>query len=64
MALDFCLRYGGTKNNKSRNSTKPEAKTMKQLAILGLIALLAGCATIDGIGQDVSGAARGVQSML
>jgi len=35
---------------------------MKHLAVLGLVALLAGCATVDGIGQDVSGAARGVQS--
>jgi predicted small secreted protein len=35
---------------------------MKHLAIIGLLAILAGCATIDGIGQDVSGAARGVQS--
>ena len=35
---------------------------MKHLTILGLLAVLAGCATIDGIGQDVSGAARGVQS--
>jgi len=35
---------------------------MKHLAVLALLAALAGCATIDGIGQDVSGAARGVQS--
>lgn len=35
---------------------------MKKLVMIGVIALLAGCATIDGIGQDVSGAARGVQS--
>jgi len=35
---------------------------MKTLIVIGLLAVLAGCATIDGIGQDVSGAARGVQS--
>lgn len=35
---------------------------MKNLVILCFVTLLAGCATIDGIGQDVSGAARGVQS--
>ena len=32
------------------------------IGVIGLFAALAGCATIDGIGQDVSGAARGVQS--
>ena len=37
---------------------------MKHLVILGLCAVLAGCATIDGLGQDVSGAARGVKSMF
>jgi predicted small secreted protein len=35
---------------------------MKLIGLLGLVAVLAGCATIEGIGQDVSGAARGVQS--
>jgi predicted small secreted protein len=38
---------------------------MKQARLWGLVAmvsLLAGCATIDGIGQDISGAARGVQT--
>lgn len=35
---------------------------MRKLIALGLIALLAGCATVDGIGRDISGAARGVQS--
>jgi predicted small secreted protein len=29
---------------------------------LALIAALTGCATIDGLGRDISGAARGVQS--
>lgn len=37
---------------------------MKKLVILGLLSVLAGCATIDGIGQDVSSAARGVQGMF
>lgn len=35
---------------------------MKKLVILGLLGLLAGCATIDGIGRDISGGARRVQS--
>ncbi|MFZ5961694.1 entericidin EcnA/B family protein [Thalassococcus sp. BH17M4-6] len=34
---------------------------MKTLIILATAALLTGCATIDGVGQDVSGAARTVQ---
>jgi predicted small secreted protein len=34
---------------------------MKKLAIFGVIALLSGCATVDGVGQDISGAARTVQ---
>ena len=35
---------------------------MKKLIALAMIAMLAGCATIDGVGRDISGAARGVQS--
>lgn len=35
---------------------------MKKLLIFTALALMAGCATVDGVGQDVSGAARGVQS--
>ncbi|MDR9394419.1 entericidin EcnA/B family protein [Roseovarius sp. SYSU LYC5161] len=35
---------------------------MKTLIAMALIALVAGCATVDGIGRDISGAARGVQS--
>lgn len=36
---------------------------MKKLIALALIsAALTGCATIDGVGRDISGAARGVQS--
>jgi predicted small secreted protein len=35
---------------------------MKKLIAVALISLLAGCATIDGLGRDISGAARGVQS--
>ena len=37
---------------------------MKKLAIialgLGCLALLAGCATVEGVGQDISGGARTV----
>ncbi|MET4101931.1 putative small secreted protein [Roseovarius sp. MBR-78] len=35
---------------------------MRKLIAFALIAGLAGCATVDGIGRDISGAARGVQS--
>jgi len=31
------------------------------VATLALTALLGGCATVDGVGQDISGAARSVQ---
>jgi predicted small secreted protein len=34
---------------------------IRAIAILGLVAALSGCATIDGVGQDISGAARTVQ---
>jgi predicted small secreted protein len=38
-------------------------KLMKKLVAMALIAVtLAGCATVDGVGRDISGAARGVQS--
>ena len=36
---------------------------MKKLFAVAVIAVtLAGCATVDGVGRDISGAARGVQS--
>lgn len=36
---------------------------MRKIALIALMAAaLSGCATIDGIGQDISGASRGVQS--
>ncbi|MBZ8119381.1 entericidin EcnA/B family protein [Roseovarius sp. LXJ103] len=35
---------------------------MKKLMVMGMLAILAGCATIEGAGRDISGAARGVQS--
>jgi predicted small secreted protein len=38
---------------------------MKKLAIIALglscLALLAGCATVEGVGQDISGGARTVR---
>ncbi|MFY0680048.1 MAG: entericidin EcnA/B family protein [Thalassovita sp.] len=37
---------------------------MKRLLPYLLLGLLAGCATIDGVGQDISGGARRVQSWL
>ncbi|MBU3259815.1 hypothetical protein SAMN05444398_10146 [Roseovarius pacificus] len=35
---------------------------MRNLIALALIAALSACATVDGVGRDISGAARGVQS--
>ena len=35
---------------------------MKKMIALWALAVMAGCATVDGVGQDLSGAARGVQS--
>ncbi|WP_417727650.1 entericidin EcnA/B family protein [Roseovarius sp.] len=35
---------------------------MRKLIALALIVTLTGCATVDGVGRDISGAARGVQS--
>jgi len=35
---------------------------MKKMFAFALIVALAGCATVDGVGRDISGAARGVQS--
>ncbi|WP_128516725.1 entericidin [Tabrizicola thermarum] len=34
---------------------------MKRLAILALLAALAGCNTIAGVGEDISGTARTVR---
>ncbi len=34
---------------------------MRKLAVIAVLALLAGCATVDGVGQDISGGARRVQ---
>lgn len=44
--------FGGMKKSEQK---------MKKLAILSVVTLMAGCATVDGVGQDISGAARTVQ---
>ncbi|WP_375259975.1 entericidin EcnA/B family protein [Citreimonas sp.] len=36
----------------------------RAIVVLGLGALLAGCGTVDGLGQDISSGARTVQSWL
>ena len=38
-----------------------EAMSMKKLALLIVLAALAGCNTIAGVGEDVSAGARTVQ---
>ncbi|PVA11570.1 entericidin EcnA/B family protein [Pelagivirga sediminicola] len=35
---------------------------MKKLLILAALAAMTGCATVEGVGRDISGASRGVQS--
>ncbi|SNR40482.1 entericidin EcnA/B family protein [Puniceibacterium sediminis] len=35
---------------------------VKKITVTMVLALLAGCATVDGVGQDISGGARTVQS--
>ncbi len=60
MVSAFFPRSGGMKQNN-----KEWDKSMKKLiaiALITLITLITGCATVDGMGQDVSGAARGVKS--
>ncbi len=37
---------------------------MRTLLILALMATLAGCATVDGIGRDISGGANRVQGWI
>ena len=49
----FSLMSGGTRN-----------KPMKKCMLLVLLAVLAGCNTVAGLGEDVSGGARNVQNML
>jgi len=35
---------------------------MRILIAIALLSALSACATVDGVGRDISGAARGVQS--
>ncbi|WP_197089194.1 entericidin EcnA/B family protein [Puniceibacterium sp. IMCC21224] len=37
---------------------------MKTILTIGCLLFMAGCGTIDGLGQDISGAARTVQRSL
>ncbi len=37
---------------------------MRKLAVLVLLAALAACNTVAGLGEDVSGGARSVQGMI
>ena len=39
-----------------------KATSMKKLALLAVLAALAGCNTIAGVGEDISGGARTVQN--
>lgn len=35
---------------------------MKKLILIAMLGLVAGCATVEGIGNDISGGARTVRS--
>ncbi len=37
---------------------------MKKLVVLALIAALSGCATVEGIGRDISGGANRVNNWI
>jgi len=37
---------------------------MRNLMILAMMTVLAGCATVDGIGRDISGGANRVSNMI
>ena len=37
---------------------------MKKLMLLAVLTVLAGCNTVAGLGEDVSGGARSVQNLL
>ncbi|WP_324754841.1 entericidin EcnA/B family protein [Roseovarius sp. Pro17] len=37
---------------------------MKKMIALCALVLVAGCNTVEGAGRDISGAARGVQSLF
>lgn len=41
-----------------------EAKMKKAVVVLALLAGLAGCATIEGAGQDISSGARAVGNLF
>jgi predicted small secreted protein len=62
MVPAFGLVVRGRKINVNRRKMKPRQVHMKKIALVALIAVLSGCATVDGIGQDISGASRGIQS--
>lgn len=52
----FCPTPGGI-----RQSEDEAKRAMKKLALLAVMAVLAGCNTIAGVGEDISGTARTVQ---
>ncbi len=37
---------------------------MKKLIAMALILTMAGCGTVEGVGKDISSAARGVKSLF
>ena len=44
-----------------RSKVENEAKSMKKLVVLAVLAVLASCNTIAGVGEDISSGARTVQ---
>lgn len=67
----FNPMFGGMKQNKTRTIRAIEDMQMKRtmmkarpLALLALLAALAACGTIDGVGRDISSASNRVSQML
>ena len=58
----FCRTSGGTKNKKSFQGMGQSMK--KTIAMMAVLAALAGCNTVAGVGQDISGGANRVAGWL
>ncbi|RAK10468.1 putative small secreted protein [Salipiger aestuarii] len=56
---------GGKKTEQrvfGRNNSKDKTVLRQAIIVTALAALVAGCGTVDGVGQDISSASRTVQS--
>ena len=53
IGLALCRMYGGNKTNQ-RN----ERQSMKKFLVLAVLVALAGCNTVSGFGEDITGGAN------